>query len=108
LDGRSLAPVIKGESESVRDSLFLSYGKVMRAVRDDRWKLIRYPHIDHTQLFDLKADPHEQKNLADAPEQAKRIERMTALMKQWQLELGDKAPLTWDVLAPREFQPPKP
>ena len=27
--------------------------------RDDRWKLIRYPQVDTTQLFDLQADPCE-------------------------------------------------
>lgn len=34
-----------------------AYQAVQRAIRDDRWKLIRYPEVNVTQLFDLEADP---------------------------------------------------
>ena len=34
------------------------------AVRDDRWKLIVYPLINKTQLFDLRSDPLEIRDLA--------------------------------------------
>ena len=53
LDGMSLGPILRGKTDRVRDSLFLCYRDVQRAVRDDRWKLIRYPRIGLTQLFDL-------------------------------------------------------
>ncbi len=46
----------------------------MRAVLDERWKLIRYPQVDHTQLFDLAADPHETENLAGDPQHAERAD----------------------------------
>ena len=106
LDGKSLAPVIRGRAEKVRDTLFTAYRDAQRAVRDDRWKLIRYPLIDHTQLFDLAADPHEMHNLADDPAQAERIERMTGLIRQWQAQLGDQAPLASAAPGPFEFAPP--
>jgi arylsulfatase A-like enzyme len=77
----------------VRDTLFLSYRDVQRAVRDSRWKLIRYPQVNVTQLFDLQNDPHEITNLADKPEQAVRIKSLTAEMQRWQKELNDAAPL---------------
>jgi len=77
-----------------------------RAVRDDRWKLIRYPLIHHTQLFDLAADPLEMHNLADDPAQAERIERMTGLIRRWQAELGDQTPLASAAPGPFEFVPP--
>lgn len=93
LDGKSLKPVIEGKSAGVRDTLFCSYRDVQRAVRDDRWKLIRYPQVNVTQLFDLQSDPHEITNLADKPEQAERIKSLTAEMQRWQKELGDAAPL---------------
>lgn len=36
-----------------------------RSVRDRRYKLIRYPAVDHTLLFDLQNDSHELVDLAD-------------------------------------------
>jgi arylsulfatase A-like enzyme len=93
LDGKSLKPVIEGKASGVRDTLFLAYRDVQRAIRDSRWKLIRYPQVNVTQLFDLQNDPHELVNLADRPENAERIKSLTAEMKKWQADLGDKAPL---------------
>jgi arylsulfatase A-like enzyme len=96
LDGKSLRPVIEGRASGVRDSLFLAYRDVQRAVRDERYKLIRYPQVNVTQLFDLKTDPDEITNLAERPEQAQRIGKMTAELKRWQQSLGDTAPLVVD------------
>ncbi len=93
LDGRSLGPVIAGKSENVRDFLFTGYKDVQRAIRDDRWKLIRYPQIDKTQLFDLQADPHEMTDLSGKLEQTDRIRALLAAMKQLQRQLGDDTPL---------------
>ncbi len=53
LDGHDLAPLCTGQREHVRDSIFLPYQDIMRAVRDRRWKLIQYPEINHTHLFEL-------------------------------------------------------
>jgi arylsulfatase A-like enzyme len=94
LAGHSLRPVWVGEKERVRDSVFLPFSDLMRAVRDERWKLIVYPPINHRELFDLTADPDETNDLAADPAHAKEIERLTALMKSWQEKVGDKQPLT--------------
>jgi arylsulfatase A-like enzyme len=96
LDGKSLKPVMEGKQSRVRDTLFLSYREVQRAVRDERYKLIRYPQVNVTQLFDLQADPDELNNLADRPEQKQRVEKLTDELKRWQKELGDKTPLVVD------------
>lgn len=101
LDGRDLAPVWRGEPAAVRDSVFTAFRDLMRAVRDERWKLIRYPKIDHVQLFDLAADPHETKNLASDPAHAERIEALTAAMRAWQRRVGDEAPLAVDDPMPK-------
>ncbi len=90
VEGLSLASVIGGRMPAVRKSLFTTYENLMRAVRDDRWKLIRYPQINHTQLFDLQSDPHELKNLADAAGQVDRVSRMMSLLEIWQARTGDK------------------
>ncbi len=100
LDGKSLAPVVRGEAEGVRDTIFLAYRNVQRAVRRGRWKLIRYPAVDWTQLFDLEADPHETKDLAADPAQAGRIRELLAAMAEEQKRFGDDQPLTVDTPRP--------
>jgi arylsulfatase A-like enzyme len=89
LEGESLRPLWEGKKASVRDSVFLPYLQVQRAVRDQRWKLIAYPQIGHLQLFDLQQDPHETNNLIARPEAAEHVIRLLKLMKQWQVRVGD-------------------
>ena len=93
-EGQSLAGVGTGAKPVVRKTLFTAYEDKMRAVRDKRYKLIRYPQINHTQLFDLESDPHELKNLASIPGQADRVGRMMSLLETWQDRTDDKTPHT--------------
>ena len=103
LDGFDLSPIWRGQQSHVRDSVFLPFQKIMRAVRDRRWKLIRYPQINYVQLFDLENDPHEMHNLAGDPQHAQQVKRLTALMKQWQAKAGDDQALTTDNPKPKEI-----
>jgi arylsulfatase A-like enzyme len=105
LDGKSLKRVIDGQSAGVRDSLFCAYRDVQRAVRDERYKLIRYPQVNVTQLFDLKTDPDEMHSLADDPAQAERIKGLTAKLMAWQKDLGDTTPLVVDRPADPKWDP---
>ena len=86
--------MIRGEKKAVRDVLFLAYRNVQRAVRQGDWKLIRFPQINHTLLFDLASDPDEIKNLADEPAQASRVKDMMELLRKQQQLQGDPQPLT--------------
>jgi arylsulfatase A-like enzyme len=106
LDARSLAPVIEGHQPKVRDCLFTAYRNCQRSIRDGRWKLIRYPLIDKTQLFDLQADPHEMTDLAGKPESADKINELTALLEKTRREYGDTAPLEVANPKPAEWTPP--
>ena len=94
LEGKSLAPVLRGQSSGVRDTIFLAYINCQRAVRRGRWKLIRYPEIDRTQLFDLARDPYELEDLSGDAAQAGRIRELTGIMREQQTLYGDIAPLT--------------
>ena len=96
VEGTSLKPVWQGEVDRVRETLFTTYEDMMRAVRDDRWKLIRYPKINYTQLFDLQNDPHELTNLAGEPDQANRVAVMMQRLAEWQQKTDDTQPLTSD------------
>jgi len=102
-EGKSLVPIMKGEATQVRDSIFLAYRQFQRAVREDRWKIIVYPHINKVQLFDMQNDPHEIKDLSGDPANAGHIERLTLKLKDWQKKLGDTQPLRSANPAPADF-----
>ncbi len=94
VDGKSLVPVITGKASKVRDHAFTAYKTFQRALRDERWKLIRYPHINKTQLFDLENDPHEVNDLSAKPEYAARVRQMMTLLASVQKQYGDPCPLS--------------
>ena len=91
VEGRSLLPVIQGKKAKVRDWLFGAYKGCQRMVRDDRWKLIKYNAggVKNVQLFDLKDDPDEVRNLAGDPGSALQRARMEKLLAAARKELGD-------------------
>jgi len=102
LAGSSLRPLWTGEKSTLRDSVFLPFSGVMRSVRDERWKLIVYPAINHRELFDLQADPHEITNLAADATHAGQIDRLTKLMQTWQKQVGDSQALASARPKPKE------
>ena len=103
LEGKSLAPVVRGQSRAVRDTVFLAYRDIQRAVRRGRWKMIRYPRVDVTQLFDLETDPYETRDLAGDPRHAARMEELLKLMREQQTLFGDTTPLTVDSPQPSKI-----
>ncbi|WP_439474846.1 sulfatase-like hydrolase/transferase [Algoriphagus formosus] len=105
IDGKSLVPVISGDQEGVRDALFTSYRNTVRAVRDKKFKLIRYPERDYTQLFDLERDPLELNNLAENPAFASKKEELFQLMAEWQGQFKDTVALTADIIKPMAYDP---
>ena len=87
--GESVRPLWTGAKQSLRDTVFLPYIQVQRAVRDERWKLIRYPKLGYSQLFDLQNDPNETTSVYDDPARAPDIARLSAAMQTWQTKVGD-------------------
>ena len=78
-EGKSLVGLLNGTSQPGRESIYTAYKKVQRAIRVGRWKLIHYPAIGKTQLFDLQDDPQETTDLADHPDHQET--RLDLLMK---------------------------
>jgi arylsulfatase A-like enzyme len=107
IDGRSFKPAIAGDKSSHRDELLLSYINVQRAYRDVRWKVIRYPQVNVTQLFDLQSDPDEMHNLVDVPGNAPRVQQMLSRMAALQQHYGDDQSLTVPNPRPAAWSPPK-
>jgi arylsulfatase A-like enzyme len=105
-DGIEFTSTLRDPAQPARSQLMFAYKNVQRAVRDDRWKLIRYPLIDRTQLFDLQADPQEITNLAAKPEHAAKITELTALLEKEIQRDGDTASLTVPNPQPADWTPP--
>lgn len=87
MQGGSLLPLARGETVPWRADLLYEYywepnfpqTPTMHAVRDERYKYIRYQGIwDVDELYDLQRDPGEQHNLVDAPDQRARVTAMNA------------------------------
>lgn len=94
VESRSLRPVWQGESLG-RGSVFTAYRDLQRMVRRGSWKLIDYsvpgqPH--RRQLFDLRNDPWETRNLADDPAQAARAAAMAVELEQARQHFGAPSP----------------
>lgn len=106
IDGQSMKPVMEGKKAALRNELFLSYLDVQRACRDERWKLIRYPQVNVTQLFDLQADPDEMRDLSSDPAHADRTARMLSAIGRAQEQFGDAQPLTIPNPKPANWTPP--
>ncbi|MEK7676869.1 MAG: sulfatase/phosphatase domain-containing protein, partial [Verrucomicrobiota bacterium] len=89
VEGRSLVPILKGRRKQVRDAVFGAYRDVQRMVRGERWKLIDYPQIHRSQLFDLKTDAEEMNDLSAQPKYAGRLAELRATLADWQKATGD-------------------
>lgn len=93
-EGRDLSATLRNPATPARTSLMFAYQKVQRSLRDERYKLIRYPQVDRTQLFDLVADPDERTDLSARPEHSARITAMTAALAAEMKRVDDPAELT--------------
>jgi arylsulfatase A-like enzyme len=106
-EGIEFTSCLDDPAKPARPQLIFAYRNVQRAVRDDRWKLIRYPQVDKTQLFDLRSDPDETADLAEKPEHAARIAALLALLQKEQKKYGDTVPLRVSDPKPAEWAPPR-
>jgi arylsulfatase len=88
IDGRSLWPVIRGESEGTQERIFLSEcaWQAARGIVSKDYKFIRTYHAgpyerESHELYDLRSDPEETVNLAQQlPELTRQFEQE---LEQW-------------------------
>ncbi|MBM3335649.1 sulfatase-like hydrolase/transferase [Candidatus Sumerlaeota bacterium] len=95
VEGKSIVPLITGQKQRIRQSVFGVYRDFQRMARDERFKLIEYyvgadgHGTRTTQLFDITSDPWELNNLASDGKYAGQLERLRAELAKWQREVGD-------------------
>lgn len=86
---KSLLPLIRNESAQSYEAIYGGYLKLQRMVRQGDYKLIHYPKIAKTLLFNLNEDPHEMNNLADDPANTARIAELSKAFERLQQQTGD-------------------
>ncbi|HUY93087.1 MAG TPA: sulfatase-like hydrolase/transferase [Pirellulales bacterium] len=93
VEARSLLPAIKGEAQEIHPFTVAYFRDVQRMIRTDRWKLICYPKIGRTQLFDLAADPLELDDLAAERRYQATVSELRSKLAAWQQEHRDPVEL---------------
>ena len=81
--GKSLAPLLRHQSNSIHDFVTGMFTDTQRMICDSRWKLILYPKVERVQLFDLQTDPNELRDLSSNSDYASRREAMLTRLNQW-------------------------
>ena len=85
--GRSLVPLLRGSRVAWRKSFLIElysdkvFPRIVqmgyKAVRNQRWKYIQYVDLNGMdELYDLKTDPYELKNLINEPSARKPLDEM--------------------------------
>ena len=97
VDGVSLAPLLKQTGTIAREAIYWHYphygnqgGSPGGAVRCGDWKLIEFFEDGRLELYNLKDDLGEQRNLAkDQPEKVVQLQRM---LQSWRAQVGARMP----------------
>jgi len=91
IQGRSLVPLLRGADVEWRNEFFYEHPFVhpripmTEGVRGPRFKYVRYTSLDPVveELYDLKTDPREEKNLAGDPRFSERLRGQRDRWREW-------------------------
>lgn len=105
--GRSLLPFLKNKPPAEWDdtNYFMTNGNelygIQRIVRTGKWKYV-YNGFDFDELYNLKADPEELRNLIEDPRVADVVEKLSTAMWSFGLQHGERSinPYIATALAP--------
>jgi arylsulfatase A-like enzyme len=105
LDGESLVPLLKGEGKLGREALFWHFPAYLEpyndeqwpwrttpagAVRSGDWKLIEFFEDGRLELYNLKEDIGEKRNLAE--QRAEKARELHAKLRAWRERVGAPVP----------------
>ncbi|UZO82308.1 sulfatase-like hydrolase/transferase [Aquimarina sp. ERC-38] len=86
----SFLDIAKGtETASKYTAIYGAYRDAQRMIRKDGYKLLVYPKIKKTLLFDLENDPEEMYDIANEPEQKERFASLFKELEQLQKSMDD-------------------
>lgn len=97
-DGESLLPVLTGTGELQRDALFWHYpnfafhrdNRLGSAIRVGDYKLIEFFADETVELYNLREDLGESRNLA--PEEPERVAKLLGRLRAWRAASGAQLP----------------
>ena len=97
LDGLDLGPLLRQPAARLgRDALFFHYPHYydtttpVSAVRARDWKLIEYHEDGRTELYNLREDPSETRNLAQT--NTAQAAELLAMLRGWRERVGARMP----------------
>lgn len=90
---QSLVPALRGEAWTPREEVFaeqagdvtLTGAQLITMVRDKRYKITHIVDSDEGQLFDLEADPQEERNLWNDLAHAEHKQRLLHSLLEWRM-----------------------
>ena len=97
IDGESLVPVLKGSGGLKRTALYWHYphyhpggATPYGAIREGDWKLIEFFEDNHVELYDLKEDLGEARDLATVQKQ--KAGELRSKLHSWRRAVGAQMP----------------
>jgi len=91
---RSLLPLLDGRRTASYDAIYGGYLNLQRMVTQDGYKMLLYPKARKVLLFNLRDDPLEMKDLAEAPASKPILKRLFRTLLDLQKQTGDTLDLT--------------
>jgi arylsulfatase A-like enzyme len=86
---KSLMPLLDGRRDNNYDVIYGAYMDLQRMITKDGYKLIYYPKIEKTLLFDLNNDPQEMHDLAEKAAYKNKVAELKSALDVLQKEMGD-------------------
>lgn len=84
VQGKSLLPILRGEKDQIYGEVFAYFLGVQRAIKTPEWKYIRYSRANREQLFDLKHDPDELKDLSGDPAYVRTVIKLRTRLDEFE------------------------
>jgi arylsulfatase A-like enzyme len=88
---KSLIPLLRGQRDSLYERIYGAYTETQRMVVAGDYKLISYPQIGKLRLYNLRQDPQETNDLAEAPSSEPILQSLAAQLKELQVAMDDPA-----------------
>jgi len=85
----SVMPLIEGTKKVQYAPIYGQYTHTQRMIQDGDFKLIVYPTIKVSRLYNTAKDPLEMKDLAKNPEYAAKIQELTVKLKKLMKDMDD-------------------